>query len=606
MGVFKKNGLTKITGIIILITVIFTQFSQKKWNSDLDVIAGDVRGYYGYLPALFIHNDLKLENPEIFDSPYGQLIWHSESKDGTRFIKYTCGMAVLYSPFFIVAHSVAESLGEEANGFSYPYMFALAMSSIVYLLIALIFLSKLLLRFFNDSVVSITLLVIFAGSNALHYYTGNMTYSHGYSLALIAVFLYCTVRWLDEPKLKWAIWIGITSGLFVLIRPIDILFLLALPLFNVGSLEGAKQRFNLFWQKKAQVLVMMAGFFLMLVPQFIYFKLISGSFIFYSYTGESFYFGHPHLFDSLLSYRNGWLVYSPMMALSIIGLFFLQKQKAVFSSFLFPVVLIYFFIISSWWCWWYVGHGNRAYINLYPLLAISLACFIQYVLSKGRFFRLTFKLFILIGLVFSGFQTYQFHTGAIHWGAMTKDAYWDSFLREKPSQIFSTLLRFPSTDDQIAGKDIVMVPKKETVYTITYNFDELNNCDTTMHRFIQFQQSRKGKGALSIEEGTEYLGKMPISVKGAGAIYATAWIKNLPDELHLTLSKTEPVSYYHSSFEECDRDGEWRKIHMLSWIPESLGTDSLDFVIWNQGKHAFILDDLKIKALKYTYTAEER
>ena len=62
-----KNILTTLTGFIILIAVLFFQFSEKQWDDKEKIIASDVQGYYGYLPALFIHNDLLLEHPEKFD-----------------------------------------------------------------------------------------------------------------------------------------------------------------------------------------------------------------------------------------------------------------------------------------------------------------------------------------------------------------------------------------------------------------------------------------------------------------------------------------------------------------------------------------------------------
>ncbi len=603
---FKRNGLTKATGLLVLAAIMFTQFSQKRWNDEVDIINSDVRSYYAYLPALFIHQDLKLEDKSVYTDAHAHSMWHSEDKDGTRYIKYTCGMAMLYSPFFGVAHLLAEPLGAPADGFSYPYRFALAMSSIVYFIIGFIFLSKLLLRYFNDRVVSITLLILFAGTNAFHYYTGNMAYSHGYSLALVAVFLYCSVQWINQPKLKWAIWIGITAGLFTLIRPVDVLFILALPLFGISSFQSLKNRFVLFWKKRWHVLLMLVFFFLMLTPQFMYFKYIWGSYIHYSYTGEAFYFGSPHLLDSLFSYRNGWLLYSPLMLFSVIGLIFLRRQKEHFAAFVIPVGLIYFYVISSWWCWWYVGFGNRAFINLYPILAIPLACAVHYLLSRKAFLKIAFSIIVFVGILFSMFNTRQFVTGAIHYTAMSEAAYWDSFLREKPSQLFQSLLNFPVGDEQAMGRDVILEPIRTSVYRSYYHFEDLQSCDSTMRPFVQFDLSRNGKGAIRVEEGTEFMGKMPVNVKDVSAIYATAWIKDLPEDVFLTLSKTEPVFYYHAASEAVEQSGAWSKVHMLAWVPVGFQSDSMEFVIWNLGKHGFIMDDLTIEGVHFAYEWKER
>ena len=313
MGFLKTNILTKITGLIILLTVIYTIDSQEKWSKDGGVISSDVRGYYAYLPAFFIHGDLKFENHEVYKKELGYEVWVKQDENGNKFIKYTCGMSILYSPFFLAAHGLADSLGAKPDGFSYPYKVALIISSVFYLLIGLVFLSKLLLRYFDDRVVAISLAIIYLGSNLFEFSTGLMTLSHAYSFALIAVFLFCTVKWLEEPKIKWAIWMGVSGGLMFLIRPIDIVFLSFIFLFDVNSINALKQRFLDLWNYKFHALIFIGFFGLMILPQLLYFKHVFGHFIYYSYSKEGFFFLHPHLFDSVFSYRNGWLIYSPIM-----------------------------------------------------------------------------------------------------------------------------------------------------------------------------------------------------------------------------------------------------------------------------------------------------
>ena len=162
---FKKALLTKITGVFILITILFTIVSQQKWDEYNGVIGADVRGYYAYLPALFINDDLKFEDKEVYKIEHGYAVWLSEDTTGQRFIKYTCGMSIMYSPFFLTAHGLAESLGAEPDGFSWPYKVGLIISSLFYLIIGIVFLSKLLLRFFDDRVVSVALLILYLGTN---------------------------------------------------------------------------------------------------------------------------------------------------------------------------------------------------------------------------------------------------------------------------------------------------------------------------------------------------------------------------------------------------------------------------------------------------------
>src|SRR5690606_13971675 len=115
--------------------------------------------------------------------------------------------------------------GYKQDGFSKPYLVALSMSSLFYLLLALIFLRKTLLLYFSDLVVAITLLVIFFGTNVWNYFTFDACFSHAYSFSVITMFIYTSISWLNTTKRKYALWATLFFGLMILIRPIDIIFI---------------------------------------------------------------------------------------------------------------------------------------------------------------------------------------------------------------------------------------------------------------------------------------------------------------------------------------------------------------------------------------------
>ena len=135
----NTNILTLLSGTTIFFVVLFTVIGQAKWNDSNGVITGDVRGYYAYLPALFIHNDIQFKNPNVYNQTESDQIWTSETEDGKVFIKYTCGMAILYSPFFAAGHLYAKNSQYKANGYSAPYKVALIFGSLFYLIISLVF-----------------------------------------------------------------------------------------------------------------------------------------------------------------------------------------------------------------------------------------------------------------------------------------------------------------------------------------------------------------------------------------------------------------------------------------------------------------------------------
>jgi hypothetical protein len=597
MKFLAKNILTKIISLLILASVVFVQFSEKQWKEPEGVITSDVKGYYAYLPVIFIFDDIELKNPDKFNKN----VWFQEDENGVRAIKYTCGMSILYSPFFLMAHMYVHLKGMTADGYSHPYKFALVMSSVFYLIISLIFLSKILLNYFNDSAVAITLAILFLGTNLFHYTASSMAYSHGYSFALISVFIYSSIMWLKTPYLKWAILIGISSGLMVLIRPIDMVFLLFLLLFE---LETFKNRIIFFIQNKWQVLVMIIGFFITILPQLIYFKIVSGSFLYYSYTGENFYFSKPHLIDSVLSFRNGWLIYSPLMIFSLIGFFFLNRFKTISRYTLLVIFLLYFYVISSWWCWWYAGFGNRAFINLYPFLSIPLASFVHYIIKQGYFQKILFSLVIICGITLNIFQNYQYKNSALHWDSMTKEAYWDSFGRLSPSQLFNSLLRSPVAEYALMGKTAVYEPKTDTLYKIQNDFEYLENIDSGLHQFWQKTNTFEGTGALSIPENQEYVFNQPINVKNANRVYITMWVKN-SENIILVLSGNDSIPFYANANEVRKSKNGWEQLHLYAKIPENLNADTLIFYIWNKEFNSFCLDNFKASSMYVEYFIKE-
>src|SRR5690606_12661650 len=98
---------------------------------------------------------------------------------------------------------------------------------------------------------------------------------------------------------------------------------------------------------------------------------------------EGFDFLKPHILGCLISYKKGWLTYTPIMVLSLIGFVPLyKKQKAIFFGILvFSLVSLY--ITFSWRCWWYGGSFSmRAVVQYYALLVFPLSAFIAWAMQK--------------------------------------------------------------------------------------------------------------------------------------------------------------------------------------------------------------------------------
>ncbi len=443
--------------LVIFIVMIWVNFNIKRWKES-NVIDWDVTSYYGYLPALLIHGDLKLDFTIGKEDDYKNKhqFWPETAPNGGKVIKTTMGMAILYSPFFLVAHTLAHLKGYETDGFSEPYEKYIHLSSLFYLIVGLIFLRKVLLRYFNDVVVAITLIAITIGTNLFFYTTTEAAMSHTYNFSLFAVFIYLSLIWHENKTFQKSILIGLVGGLIVLIRPVNILIFVFPILYSVTSFKELKEKILFFLKEWKHLVIIGLCSFLVLLPQFLYWKYITGSFFFNSYVGERFYFSNPHILEGLFSYRKGWLLYTPIMIFSVLGIIILYKnhKKLFWPVMLFLVINIY--VLFSWWAWWYGGgFGLRAMIDSYSLLAIPFAAFFQFFYEKRR--KVIFTLMTTIGFILLGFnlfQTAQYRSGAIHWDGMTKESYWASFgvLTIKDPGYWE-LIKSPDYDAAREGRD---------------------------------------------------------------------------------------------------------------------------------------------------------
>jgi len=449
MKILKKFGFSKIALVIVIIAIAYINNNLGFWKDDGRVIVHDVYYYYAYLPTIFIYDDLgleKLERGAFYGDQY--IMWPKETPIGKKVILTSCGMAYLYFPFFIAGHWYAQVFDYPITGYGLPYRFALMLSCFFYLIIGLIFLRKLLLKYFSEIVSGIVILVIPLATNMLWYTVVESPMSHVYNFTLISAFLYFTDRWHEKSTVLRTIYLGLLSGLIALIRPTNILVLLVFLLWDVKTFNELGARILLFLRDWKKVLIMIAMFFLVWIPQFLYWKMQSGQFLYFSYPDDQgFFFGNPQIWNVLFSWRKGWLLYTPVMIFAIVGipLMWRYHRKFFFPVLVFLVLNVY--VLSSWWDWWFGGgFGLRAFIDMYGVMALPMAAFVSWGLSRKVVWKYFLIVLFLLITFRSTFHYVQYYYGAIHWMSMTKEAFVDSFWRVRPSDRFHELIREPDYD----------------------------------------------------------------------------------------------------------------------------------------------------------------
>lgn len=425
-----KSSLRFTTYTLTFICIFMLLFQQywRGWKSGDHPFKFDRAHYYSYLPALFITGNFEFtECSNLTETPIGKKI-----------PKVTYGMALMYSPFFMVGHNLAIMKNRPLTGYSEPYSTCIHYGSLIYLLIGFYVLACVMRRFFPDVVIALTIVCLFFGTNIFLYSMREGEMAHVYCFLLISTIMLLTCRWHENPKNLTLFWLGLVAGLLSLIRPTEVLILLFFLLYNVNSFPALWQKIKLLFLKYYMGLVLFTlAVIVMWIPQMIFWKKLTGSLLFFSYgDNERFFWLDPKIMDVLFSYRKGLFVYTPILLLAMAGFFFLRGQlvKLRVGTILYFVLNVY--VVSCWWCWWYGGgFGMRALIQSYAILAIPLAAFFEFVFTFNyqRFFiapALRFFTVICIStfLILNIVQAYQYHiTGMIHWDAMTKEAYWYGF-----------------------------------------------------------------------------------------------------------------------------------------------------------------------------------
>jgi len=427
-----RRHIVALTILFITIITVWTS-SNINWGNErwTRIIKVDGNGYYAYLPAVFIYHDLQFG---FFDEiaakeGYQNMAYEYRYTVDKRIVnKYFAGTAVAQLPFFLAAHLLSYITGEPMDGYSVYYLVFINLASIFYLLLGSFFLNKILARYsINPVNRAIVLAATVFGTNLFYYTVYEPSMSHVYSFAFINMFIYSVLVYMENLITRHLFFSGILLGMIFLIRPANLLILASVP-FLAGSAGTLKQAIVMSLQRWRSSLFALLLFLIPVIIQAIIYKIQTGNYWVYSYGDERFDLGRPHLFEMLFSYRKGLFVYTPIWFLSLAGLIYAYKKSRWAGIAWITFFIILTWVLSSWHQWYYGGSfSSRVYIEYYALFAILLGTLLQQVekkIPRG-------VLISIIGLLvlYSVIQTYQYYAGIIHWSDMTRELYWEVFLK---------------------------------------------------------------------------------------------------------------------------------------------------------------------------------
>lgn len=591
--------------ILVLISLILSTYRITN-VSDRET-SWDVLGYYLYLPATFVYDQPMLNDVEWLrkinaeKDLTGTLYQVSSNDQGEPMYFFLMGMSILYLPFFLIGHVTAGIFGYPADGFSYPYQYALVIGAIIYTIIGLIYLRKNLLRFFSEKITVFVMLIIVFGTNYIHHLTLKNLETVNMLFMLVSIIIWNTIQWHDNQKFKNLAAIGLASMLTVLVKPSEI-FVVLIPLFwNVFSFHTFKEKIRLFLKKRKQVLGAIGLALLLALPQILYWYFKTGHILYDSYKnpGVGLDVFSPHIIQVLFSYRKGWLLYTPVMVFALAGFYFMyRKNKNIFLASV-TYFLISFWIISSWTEWWYgAAFSGRPMITLYPVLSLSLGYFLAYLEERRRIVIIGFTILTLFFIFLNQFQWWQFKHYILDPYRTTKEYYWKAFLKTKVTEEDrSAMLIYRD----FTGKMELTNPDAYQKWTILY--DEfgrgddgiIKEADNSFYRFRENQEFQ-----LFFETPYEELTskdhawiKATIDVR-----YPAGFTGTLPCFV-MTMERKEGSYRYFAPEIKADSLGTWNHFEFVYLTPEIRSPkDRFKCYIWNRSKAPFDVDNIRIDLYK--------
>ena len=606
MHILKNKYSTGVLFVIAFVTAfLIIRFPQY-------VFTYDNLGFYYYLPNLFIYKNfahIDMPTLEQINDQYSltyTFYQFSKVESGNIVNRFPIGLAILISPFFIIGHLIALLTAFPADGFSLPYQWAILSSGICYSFIGFYFARKFLRLYFEDGVTAIILLVFFAGTNIFLFVTLGNHFPHVYLFTLYILLIYFTFLWHKHRKIKQAVWLGIVLGLIVTARYSEV-FAVVIPLFwGVYNRETLKEKILLLKNEYKQLILVFVFGALAVFPQILYWWSATGSLVYFGYddAGSGLNLFSPRFAWVLFSYRKGWLLYSPLMALSLIGFYFLwKKHKEVFWPFML-YFFITFYLIASFST--LISYGFRAFIHTYAVLLLPFAYSISYLLYRKKWVIIGSGVLILGIMYITIFQAWQFRTGVLHGHNMTKAYYWRVFLKNYFEPEDRELLLIERSFD---GVDRFKNEEKFNHQIIYYNSFEQPVWPAG--NYIT-HETTAGQYSFYLDENIEYFSHYEKKISSITKEYY-AWFRvsmnvfplDLPQEskIKIVVCMTYKGQVYKYKTVDISDDinhiepNKWYTISIDYLTPEyRTKHDYINVYIWNQGKNKAYIDELMIES----------
>ncbi len=356
-------------------------------------IRGDGVAYYGYLPALTVNGSFDLH--PVFakfvaaDVPVYTGTVSTVLPNGLTADFKPVGTALLALPFYLVMRALVDgaslATGQPAADPSIgaPYQLSFALASLFYLVVSLVLIYFFVRRRWGSTAALYAIVATLFATPLLWYALFDPSYSHTFSIFTITAFALLLYQTSERRHVLVSAALGLLAALIVLVHYQEGLFIVLMP---AEAIWLAAQR-RLTMRDVAGYAVSFVTFAVCLLPQVVINRVLFERWLPAAAPDISFDFRHPQLLDMLFSTHHGWIAWSPLVLVALLGLPAAVRKLGWFAVTLIGIGVIDVFLNASL-SDWYGGSafGARRLTDQTLLLALGFAAAFDWLARRRLVF----------------------------------------------------------------------------------------------------------------------------------------------------------------------------------------------------------------------------
>lgn len=368
-----------LAGFLALLLIAFSALDYVAPSGrHLSTIAGvDKANYFNTTHSLLFDHDFNLTNEYTRIRPEDPQWTGIRPETGLPGSPWGIGYSILEIPFLAVGTMVDAAAGNPADGYAQFARFFYAIGNVFFGGFGLMALFTLLHRASTSwgvesgKAVRYSLFITFAiffGSNVGYYTFSQIAHAATFWFSCMFVAHWWNIRFTNTLR-SWFV-LGLLGGFLSICRWQDVVYIGGPFLFDLAGKEWLKNPIP--WLRARSLYCV--GVLLCWIPQMIQWKVIYGKYLTIPQGGGIFYFPPAFMLHVLLSSRNGWFVWTPLILVGVTGVAFaLRKHAREFFPWI-VVAVLELAVIGSMNVW----HGMDSFSARYmlsatPLVALGLA-----------------------------------------------------------------------------------------------------------------------------------------------------------------------------------------------------------------------------------------